>query len=214
MAPGKNPVPPQKGFDPFKAMAGPGLSGGSKRWLWATVLQALCTGSLLGLAKVAEGRPWEHHARAIVLLGIVATWSLALRAIRARLVELMMHWSRASRGLLQRASESGRHLIPVPLSKAQDLYIKGSIRRLRIIAAGLTIPFFVMPMVWSFCSVALSFRFKELGATNIENQWIMAAMFTLFSALVVAGYFHWAILPLPAPVRVSGTTRRFPLRRR
>ena len=63
-----------------------------------------------------------------------------LRTIRERLSELMKHWRKYSMGLVRKASESGLHMIAVPISQAQETYIKSSIWRLRIIAAGLTIP--------------------------------------------------------------------------
>jgi len=193
--------PQRSGFDPFAE--GPKASEGSQSWLWATGLQALCTCALLGLSIYAEGKPWERHARLIVLMGIVGTWSLALRAIRERLLELMRHWHKASRGLLRKASDSGRHLIAVRSSSAQERYIKGSIWRLRVIAAGITIPFFVMPFIWSLISVALSLSVGPLA----EGYWAGVALFMMVSACIVAGYFHWVILPLPARARSSSPRR-------
>ena len=194
-------------FDPFA----PERARGTRSWLIATALQALFTCALLTASRWADDKPYEMHARLIVCLGIVATWSLALRAIRERLVELITYWQKTSIGLLKKASESGRHLVKMPFNKVQENYLKGSIRRLRIIAAGLTIPFFALPMMWTFISAFLSI--KRHG-TTAEN-WASSACFMLFSALVVAGYFHWAIVPLPiqAPVRVGGK-RANPFKRR
>jgi len=189
-------------FDPFAA--GRDACKGSRSWLWATAAQALFTCALLGVSVHAEGKPWEQYVRLIVLMGIVGTWSLALRTIRERLLELMRHWHRASRGLLRKASESGKHLIAVPLNNAQESYIKGCIWRLRVIAAGITLPFFVMPFVWSFISVGLAFTVGPLA----REYWEGVALFMMVGALVVAGYFHWAILPLSTPVRVSGARER------
>jgi hypothetical protein len=206
MEPVKQPI---NDFDPFSDL--PDYSSNSRTWFWATALQALVTCGLLGIAWYAHGHAWEKHAMVIVMLGIVATWSLALRTIRERLTELMRHWQRYSMGLIQKASQSGRHMIAVPISKAQEEYIKGSIWRLRIIALGLTIPFFVMPMMWSVIAVVFSFK---LG-TYARDYWTAAAVFTMISALIVAGYFHWAIVPLPKVVRVnSNLARSFPQRRR
>lgn len=200
---------PSKGFDPFAVEPRPQTSAS---WLWATGIQALSTCIVLGLFKLCEGRPWERHARIIVIIAIAATWSLALRAIRQRLVELMLHWQKASKGLLRKASESGRHWIATPLNRSQEEYIKGSIWRLRIIALGLTIPFFIMPIVWSFISIFISLK----AGPRMENFWAGLALFLMTSAIIVAGYFHWAILPLrasPMPVRVFGNQRRvFPMR--
>jgi len=199
--------PAGSGFDPFAAERAAGKA--SRSWFWAMTVQALCTCALLGLSTHAEGKPWERYAQFIVLMGIVATWSLALRTIRERLLELMCHWKKASHGLLRKASESGRHLLPIPRHSAQEKYIKDCIWRLRLIAAGITIPFFVMPFVWSFISVGLAFSVGPLA----KEYWEGMALFMMVSAFIVAGYFHWAILPLASPVRVSGAQRRGPIRK-
>ncbi|HYF50738.1 MAG TPA: hypothetical protein VEJ63_15095 [Planctomycetota bacterium] len=194
-------------FDPFAA---PNLSHTSKAWLWATGFQGVFTAGLLALSYYAEGHRWEFQARVILIIGVIATWSLALRAIRERIFELMRYWHKASKGLLKRASESGKHLISSPLSPSQEKYIKGAIWRLRIIAAGITIPFFVMPMVW--CLIALVFSWN-IAPGSMRDFWAAVSLFTMLAALIVAGYFHWVILPLP--VRVTAQTRRyFPAARR
>jgi len=199
---------PKPTFDPFAQTK---LDSGSKSWLWATSLQALVTSALVAASYYAEGGPRERPAQLIAVIGIVATWSLALRTIRERLLELMRHWQKASRGLLRKASQSGRHLIAIPLTPSEKKYISGSIWRLRIIAAGITIPFFLMPLMWSFISVVLSVNF---AAVNTREYWAGVAVFTLLSAVIVAGYFHWVILPLPAPVRVSALRGTAPRPRR
>jgi hypothetical protein len=195
-------------YDPF--VFGEAQPRAARSWLIATSLQALLTTVLLIVQRFAEGRPYEMHARLIVCMGIVATWSLALRTIRARLVELIVFWRKASVGLLKRASESGRHLVPASINPAHERYIKGSIRRLRIIAAGLTIPFFVMPMMCLFVSVFFFFQKSGLSAEN----WISFACYMLFSACIVAGYFHWAIVPLPVPARAQSSAQLIWRRRR
>ncbi len=187
----------ETGFDPFSFDQA--RARAARSWLIATGLQALFTCALLGASLWAKGKPYEPHARLIVCLGIVATWSLALRTIRERLLELIAFWRKASLGLLRKASESGRHLIKAPMNPAHEEYVKGSIRRLRIIATGLTIPFFTLPLMWMFISAFLSFH---RDGSNAET-WASAACFMLFNAVIVAGYFHWSIVPLPQPVRVS-----------
>jgi hypothetical protein len=191
-----------KDFDPFAGL--PDLSASSRSWLLATIFQSLITCGLLLLARYARGKAWERHADAIVILGIVATWSLLLRTIRERLIQLMRHWQAYSKGLIRKASQSGQHLIAVKLTNHQEKFIKGSIWRLRIIAAGLTIPFFVMPLMWSGIAVVFSFK---LGPDGARDFWNAAAFFTLFAAAVVFGYFRWAIVPMPKPVRVFGHQR-------
>jgi hypothetical protein len=197
-------------FDPFGQSPDSLISSGL--WMWATAGQALFTTLLLVVAKYGEGRPWEKHMNLILCLGIIATWSLALRTIRERLVELMRYWHAASKGLLRKASQSGLRLIPVPLAQRQETYIKQSIRRLRIIAAGITIPFFVLPLTWTFVSAFASY---SVDLTALREYWAGAAVFMLLCSTIVAGYFHWVILPRPTLMRVSGGQRpSFPARRR
>jgi len=195
---------PAKSFDPFEGTEKP---VSSTSWLWATSAQALCTSGLLILDRFADGHSWERHVRYIVIIGIVATWTLALRAIRQRLLELMAYWQRASARLLHKASESGRHFISQPMPKEQAQYIQGSIWKLRVIAAGLTIPFFVMPIVWSLIAVFFSLQVGPV-TPMVKEFWASVALITMVSAFIVAGYFHWAILPMPVPVRVSGARRQ------
>jgi hypothetical protein len=187
-------------FDPFAAE--PTLLNSGK-WFWAMTIQAIITTLCLIGFWLAQGHPMERTIRGVLLIGIVSTWSLALRTIRERLVELMRHWQKASQGLLRRASASGRHWIKAPLTPRNETYIKDSIWKLRIIAAGLTIPFFFMPLMFSFISLALSFTRGPVG----KEFWAGIALVTMISAVVVAGYLHWAILPLP--VKVSGMQKRF-----
>ncbi|MFH0939263.1 MAG: hypothetical protein V1899_08280 [Planctomycetota bacterium] len=185
---------------------GPGRYYSSKSWLWATGLQSLFTVGLLALAYFSKGRALESHVSIIMLIGIVATWGLALRAIRARLVELIRYWRQYSQGLIKRCSESGKHFIAAPLNDAQERYIKGAIWRLRIIAAGLTLPFFVMPIVCSFVAVAFSFKWATV---TTRDSWAIVALVTMFSAFIVASYFHWVIMAVPMPVRISGRIRHY-----
>jgi hypothetical protein len=202
------PKTPPPAFDPFPA---PAAKPGSVSWMQATVVQALLTTALLALSKKVEGSAYERHVQFILLIGIVATWSLALRTIRERMVELMRYWHNASKGLLRRASRSGLHMIAVKLSPGQETHIKGSIWRLRIIAAGLTIPFIIMPMCWSLISVVLSMRATTIPA---KDTWAISAVFTMLGTLIAAGYLHWVMMPRPAPLRVSSLRRGFPHRRR
>src|ERR1700754_4203749 len=89
-------------FDPFGQSPDSHISSGA--WFWPTAFQAILTTALLIVSKYGEGHIWDKHVKLILLLGIVATWTLALRTIRERLVELMRVWHAASRGLLRKAS--------------------------------------------------------------------------------------------------------------
>jgi len=178
----------------------------SKCWMIATILQASVTAGLLALDEFSKGCFWERQAHILVLIAIVATWGLALRTIRARLLELFVHWRCYSEGLIKRASESGFHHISSKLTDAQEHYIKMTIWKLRIIAAGLTLPFFVMPLVLSVIAVAISLGFVQ---ANPKDPWAMFALFTSVGSFIVAGYFHWIIAPKLTPIRIEAKARRF-----
>jgi hypothetical protein len=144
------------------------------------------------------------------MLGIIGTWGLALRTIRERIFELLKIWHRASAGLLKKASASGLHLIAHPLPPDQERYIRAAVWRLRIIAAGITLPFFVMPLLWSLIGVAFSFK---IAPEPMRDYWAAISLFTLLASMLVMGYFHWVVLPMP--VKVCAQTRtRYTLRKR
>lgn len=163
-------------------------------WLRATAMQAVLTAALLLVAWRGEGKSWGAYAQVMALLGIVATWSLALRTIRARLIELFNFWGRAS----------------MNLRPAYKAYVKSSVRRLRIIAAGITIPFFVMPLLYTILCTFLAVHSTTHGA----DYWLPPAMGMLLAALIVAGYFHWSIVPLPVAVPVRVAVRHYRRRAR
>ena len=176
-------------FDPLSELQSPRAS---RSWLWATALQALVTCGLLALAKYGEGRAWDVHSRLIVMIGIVATWSLALRTIRARLVELVIAWSRLSKGILGKARERGAQGLPQRLKAFQENYVAASMWRLRIIAAGLTLPFF-------FLSAFLAALCFSQCVHRGDTQLLGLGLFSATCAVIVGWYFHWACLPPPEP---------------
>jgi hypothetical protein len=178
----------------------------TQTWLCATALQALLTCGLLLAARCGAGKAWATHAHVIALLGIITTWSLALRTIRARLIELFSFWGEASAKLISLASRPSS-VTPRFCVPACDTYVRDAARRLRIIAAGLTIPFFTLPMFWTILSAVLSLCPSQKGA----EYWLPVAVSMFMASLIVAGYFHWSIVPLPVPVRAVG---RSPYRRR
>lgn len=184
--------------------------GESGIWLLCTFLQALLTWAFIGISTLSEGWPWERQAKLLVVVAILATWGMALRTIRARLVELARIWHAASKGLLQKASESGLHQIPMALKGWQARYVNRSILRLRIIAAGITMPFFVLPAFTAAACLSLCWC-RGSGEPNLLGLAVFASVLTA----IVGVYFHWSILPPAAPVRVDARTRpAYPLRAR
>jgi len=172
--------------------------GDSAGWLLATLLQGLLTWGFMGLAELARGWPWEREARLAVVAGIVATWVLALRAIHQRVVELARFW---------RLTRTPARAAPAPDSapareSRRTAYVKGSILRLRIIAAGITLPFFVLPALTSFLCLVLCWT----GAAH-RRQLAAAGLALGLAAAVVGFYFHWAVLPAPARRRLRHLPR-------
>ncbi|MCZ7647876.1 MAG: hypothetical protein M5U26_21895 [Planctomycetota bacterium] len=173
--------------------------GGSAGWLLTTAFQGLLTWVFILVARLSAGFPWEHQARQLVLIAIVATWCMALRTIRQRLIELLRSWHAYSRGLIEKAARKAEAatLAPQYAPKAlwQTMYVRKSILRLRIIAAGITMPFFVLPLFLAALAVSL---YWAHGATNTE--WLSLAACCALLATVVAVYFRWSILLAPARV--------------
>jgi hypothetical protein len=174
--------------------------GGSAGWLITTILQALLTWGFIGISKLAEGFPWEPQAKMLVLVAIVATWCMALRTIRARLLELIRFWRKGSQVLLNKARENAEERPGFGLKSFHKVYVRKSMFRLRIIAAGLTMPFFVLPIFTASLCVALCWY-------NGRGDFEMLGMALVLSVLgaVVGAYFHWTVMPAPAryPVRAG-----------
>lgn len=171
--------------------------GDSAGWLLCTSLQALLALGFIGLAKLCEGYPWEPQAKTLVIVAILITWCMALRTIRVRLVELVILAHKASRAILSDVADSGLERLKASLRGHQVSYARQSMLYLRIIAAGITIPFFVLPLFAAGVSVAL---FYLQGA--VDGGFISLALVSAAMALVVGTYFHWSILPQPAVARV------------
>ena len=197
--PAKDPTPPssrRRAFDGWESMK----RGGSGGWLIATFLQALLTWGFVGLSKLSEGRPWESQAKALVLVAIVATWSMALRTIHARLLELIRLRRSTALELLKKASESNLQAWPSALKSWQETYVRQSIFRLRVIAAGITIPFFVMPIFSAAVCLVLFWLERRQDLLNL-------AALTGICSVIVAAYFRWSIVVLPALVQAHPSTR-------
>jgi hypothetical protein len=170
----------------------------SANWLVCTVLQALLTWVFWGLSKLSEGYPWEGQAKLLVLMAIVATWCMALRTIRARILELYRFW----RMPLKDVPGVPRNL-PEPVAKAverfQAEHARTSVWRWRLIAAGITMPFYILPFFVSAVCVGLCWQ-----RSTIDGDFLGLALVLSVLAAVVGAYFYWSIVPdaaSPAPER-------------
>jgi len=176
--------------------------GDSVGWLVVTTLQALLTWSFIGIAKLSEGLPWEPQVKMLVIVAIVATWCMALRTIRVRLVELFRQWNRAPAFILRKASESAVQQLPARLKAWHKDYVRKSVMHLRIIAAGITMPFFILPVFTAAVCVALCWH-QGTGDINLLGLAMMLTVMTV----VVGAYFHWSVLPPAVHVRTNGRRR-------
>lgn len=168
------------------------LRGGSAGWLISTILQAMLTWLFLLIAKVSEGLPWEAQTKALVIVAIAATWGMALRCIRARLLELVRGWKRLSQGLLRQARERGAgEELPEALKALRDDYVLASMLRLRIIAAGLTLPLFCLTVFTAALCFAMCWH-------RGDTVFLSLGIFMSAIAVIVSTYLHWACLPAPA----------------
>lgn len=182
--------------------------GGSAGWLIATLLQGLLTWAFIGISELSQGWPWANQAKLLVVVAILATWGMALRTIRARLVELIRVWHRK---LIEKSGAGGLGTLSKKMLGRQEKYIHATMTRLRIIAAGITIPFFAMPVFVAVLCFAIAWH-------SGKSELVSLAVVCSAMAAVVAYYFRWSILAAPveapeAPARVA-IDRHIPMRLR
>lgn len=172
--------------------------GGSSGWLICTIVQALLTWGLIWVSRASAGYPWANLAKLLVVFAILATWGMAMRAIHARLVELLRSWQQS---MAIKAGARGLKTIPRELLRRQEAYIRRSMLNLRIIAAGITMPVFVLPLFTAVLCVALTY------GRNYEGLLGMATVSGVL-CVAVAAFFRWSILAVPAGARVRATAPR------
>ena len=182
--------------------------GGSMGWLVATIFQALLTWAFMGISELSEGWPWANQAKLLVVIAILATWGMALRTVRARLVELIRSWHMS---VIAKAAQGGLGALPKKLLEKQEKYVNATVLRLRIIAAGITMPFFVMPAFTAMLCFAIAWH-------SGKNELVNLALICSAMAVIVPYYFRWSILAAPveapeAPARIA-IDRHMPVRLR
>jgi len=178
------------------------LRGGSAGWLISTILQAMLTWVFLLISKVSEGQPWEAQTNALVIVAIAATWGLALRCIRARLLELVRGWKRLSQNLLRQARERGTDQeLPMALRALRDDYVLASMLRLRMVATGLTLPLLCLAVFTAALCLALC-------GHRGDTAFLGLGIFMSAIAVIVSTYLHWACLPAPVATRRRTRFRR------
>jgi hypothetical protein len=166
--------------------------GGTYMWVTITIIQAFITCLFLSVYWVFMDTQWEMQGLFLSTTGIVATWCLALRAIRSKIMDIFKQWGSASHGLLQQASRSGKRMIPVALTPRLERSWKSDLFSLRAIAGGVTIPFFVMPIFIGLVCMVLCWQHPK----NME-RWIQWVFLGPVLAMMVASYFLWSIVPVP-----------------
>lgn len=169
--------------------------GDSIGWLICTILQGLLTWGFIGLSKLSEGWAWEAQAKTLVLVAIVSTWVMALRTIRVRIIELLRFWALARKAKGEQVSSEREER----LEAARTEQVRRSVLQLRIIAAGITLPFFVLPAFVSALCVGMCFWYGVMDASFLKLALLLSVL-----AAVVGTYFHWAVVPKPA----ASTARR------
>jgi hypothetical protein len=161
----------------------------SANWMVCTVLQGLLTWVFWGLSKLSEGWPWEGQAKLLVLMAIVATWCMALRTIRARILELLRFWRMPLKEVP--GVPSG---MPDPVEKAVErfraAYTRESVWRLRLIAAGISIPFYVMPFFVSAACIGMCWE-----RNAVDGDFLGLALVLSILAAVAGAYFYWSTVP-------------------
>lgn len=172
--------------------------GDSVSWLICTIFQAILTWGFMLLSKLSEGWAWEDHAKVLVLIAIVATWVMALRTIRTRILELLRFWhSPRNRKNMEVDPEREERL-----AAERTAYVRDAMFRLRIIAAGITMPFFILPAFVSALCVGAC-----LWEGVMDGDFLGLSLFLSVLTAIVGAYFHWSVVPLSAAVVVRRTAR-------
>lgn len=172
--------------------------GDSVSWLICTIAQALLTWGFIILSNLSKGWAWEGHAKVLVLIAIVATWVMALRTIRTRILELLRFWRNARKPKAADVDPQREER----LEAARTAYVRDSMFRLRVIAAGITMPFFVLPAFVSALCVGAC-----LWEGIMDGDFLGFALFLSVLTAIVGAYFHWAVVPMPATAVVRRTVR-------
>ena len=161
--------------------------GDSVGWLICTMLQALLTWGFIELSRLSEGWAWEPQAKTFVVIAIVATWVMALRTIRARIIEMLRFWHTARKSKVDEADrelEERRRAV-------RTAYVKKTMLHLRIIAAGITMPFLVLPAFVSALCVGVC-----LWKGTMDADFLGFALLLSVLAACAGSYLHWAMVPL------------------
>ena len=166
--------------------------GGPYMWMAITAIQAFITCLFLGVYWVYQDTQWEAQGLFLSITGIIATWCLALRAIRSKIVEIFKLWRDGSRGLLKKASRSGQHMIPASLTPSLLKSWKSDLLSLRVIAGGVTIPFLLMPIFTGIVCAFMCWR-----NPHEMHRWIEWVFLGPVLSLMVASYFLYSIVPVP-----------------
>jgi hypothetical protein len=183
--------------------------GDSVGWLICTILQGLLTWGFMGLSRLAEGWPWEPQTKTLVLVAIVATWVMALRTIRARIIELLRFWHASRKAGAEEAegADEAQREREERRQQVRTAYVKKSMLQLRIIAAGITMPFFVLPAFVSALCVGMC-----LWKGKMDADFLGFALLLSVLAAIVGTYFHWAMVPLPTATSTRRVARERPVK--
>jgi hypothetical protein len=129
---------------------------------------------------------------------------MALRAIRARIQELYRFWRMPLKDV-----PGVPRTMPEPVAKAverfQAEHARTSVWRWRLIAAGITMPFYILPFFVSAACVGLCWQ-----RSTIDGDFLGLALVLSVLAAVVGAYFYWSIVPdaaAPAPAREAHERR-------
>ena len=175
--------------------------GDSASWLFVTVVQGLLTWGFIGLHRWSEGHVWAIHAEALVIASIVVTWCLALRTIRERMVELWRFMALNTDALLKNAKRAGYALDPAVADRYRQNFVERSASRLRLIAGGITLPFYFLPL---FAAAACTSLYLQIDGSV---ELLEGALLLALAAVSVAVYFLWSVRPVPAAVPQEGRGR-------
>ncbi len=124
-------------------------------------------------------------------LCIIGMWVSAMRAIRLRIFELKFYAHVLKKAGWARGDLPADENYRLALRRHERMAdIRDSIWKLRVIATGITLPFFCVPLFAGLLLVGLTLA-------SADKTWWGTGFALCLAAVFVASYYRWVVVPVP-----------------
>ncbi|MCX7806018.1 MAG: hypothetical protein N3A38_12620 [Planctomycetota bacterium] len=143
---------------------------------------------------MAQGSPyaWLRLAAYNALqICIVGMWVSAMRAIRLRIFELKFYAHVLKKAGAAQADAPAAEDYRTALRRHERMAdIRDSIWKLRVVATGITLPFFFVPLFAGLLLVGITLA-------SADKTWWGSGFALCLAAVFVASYYRWVVVPVP-----------------